>query len=408
MDNRSPRAVADLILSAVPDLRDRLLEHRIRRAWTEVVGADAARRAQPRSFTEGCLTVAVDNSPWLHELTLRGEELTRRLSERFGAVRSLRFVAGQIEPAPTVRAGVERPAPLEAGARREIDQAASAIPDPSLAAAARRLLTKAWPGLSAFLVATVLAGCAIAAGPGFTGDDQIPRRSAAADPQADAYYAYSVAQMHIQAGRFKDAVPLMRAALKRDPNSATLWTQYAQLLVRVDNVDEAVSAARRAVELAPDQVNARMTLAELLRTQRKYPEAEAELERAITLSPDSEEPYLMLARLQVEQKAYDRARSTLLRLAERQPRLAQAQFLLGRLAIETESWDEAITRLTAAVDLDPDHDGAWSALGAVYETRHRTEEAVDTYRKAVKANPDNPAFVERLGDLLIRLGRYKG
>ena len=28
-------------------------------------------------------------------------------------------------------------------------------------------------------------------------------------------------------------------------------------------------------------------------------------------------------------------------------------------------------------------------------------------RRAVKANPDNPAFVERLGDLLIRLGRYK-
>src|SRR5882724_11959968 len=121
MDIRPPRAVADLLLTAVPDLRDRLLDYRIRRAWPEVVGPDAARRAQPRTFADGCLTVAVDNSPWLHELTLRGEELTRRLSERFDAVRSLRFVSGTIEPAPTVRAGIERPAPLEAGARREID-----------------------------------------------------------------------------------------------------------------------------------------------------------------------------------------------------------------------------------------------------------------------------------------------
>src|SRR4029450_12750222 len=289
MDTRSPRVAAHLILSAVPDLRDRLLEHRIRRAWSDVVGADAARRAQPKSFAEGCLTVAVDNSPWLHELTLRSEELTRRLNARFDAVRSLRFVAGRIEPASTVRADPQRPAPLDAGARREIDQGAGAIRGPTLADAARRLMTKAWPGLSAFLAVTVLSGCAVAGGPTFSGDDQVPRRSAAADPQADAYYAYSVAQMHIQAGRFKDAVPLMRAALKRDPNSAALWTQYAQLLVRVDNVDEAVSAARRAVELAPDQVNARMTLAELLRTQRKFPEAETELERAIALSPDSEE-----------------------------------------------------------------------------------------------------------------------
>src|SRR6266446_1792277 len=191
--------------------------------------------------------------------------------------------------------------------------------------AARRPLTKAWRGLPAIVVVTALAGCAAAGGPTLAGDEEIPRRSAAADPRADAYYAYSVAQMHVQAGRFKEAVPLMRNALKRDPNSATLWTQFAQLLVRADNLDEAVSAARRAVELAPDQMATRMTLAELLRAQRKYAEAEAELERAIALSPNSEEPYLMLARIQVEQKAYDRARSVLLRLVEQQPGLAQAQ-----------------------------------------------------------------------------------
>ena len=43
----------------------------------------------------------------------------------------------------------------------------------------------------------------------------------------------------------------------------------------------------------------------------------------------------------------------------------------------------------------------------MYESRHRADEAVETYRRAVKSNPDNPAFVERLGDLLIRLGRYQ-
>src|SRR5207248_1846166 len=116
MDSRSPRAVADLLLTAVPDLRDRLLEHRIRRAWPQVVGADAARRAQARSFADGCLTVAVDNSPWLHELTLRIEELTRRLRERFDAVRSLRFVAGTIEADSSARADRTRP-PTRASTR---------------------------------------------------------------------------------------------------------------------------------------------------------------------------------------------------------------------------------------------------------------------------------------------------
>ena len=200
MDAPTPRAVADLLLTAVPDLRDRLLEHRIRRAWPEVVGVDAARRAQPRALADGCLTVAVDNSPWLHELTLRGEELTRRLRERFGAVHSLRFVAGSIESAPPAGTGAERPAPLDARALREIDDAANAIPDPTLAATARRLLAKAWRSLPVILAAAALTGCASAGGPALAGDEQIPRRPAGADPRADAYYAYSVAQMHIQAG----------------------------------------------------------------------------------------------------------------------------------------------------------------------------------------------------------------
>src|SRR5438093_1055466 len=102
-----------------------------------------------------------------------------------------------------------------------------------------------------------------------------------------------------------------------------------------------------------------------------------------------------------------RARAVLLRLINTNPRLAQARFLLGRLAIETESWDEAIAELQKAVELDPDHDGAWTALGYVYETRRKPDEAVEIYRRAAKANPDNPAFVERLGDLLIRLGRFQ-
>src|SRR5206468_11503618 len=36
----APRAVADLLVTAVPELRDRLAEHHVRRAWTALVGAD--------------------------------------------------------------------------------------------------------------------------------------------------------------------------------------------------------------------------------------------------------------------------------------------------------------------------------------------------------------------------------
>lgn len=96
----------------------------------------------------GSLHVAVDNSPWLSELTLLAPDLTARLQAEFPAIRSVRFSLG-VAPAEE-RPAAARPspraaAPLSDHDRRAIDAAAAAISDPALAASARRLLARGWP-----------------------------------------------------------------------------------------------------------------------------------------------------------------------------------------------------------------------------------------------------------------------
>src|SRR6266700_3040617 len=71
MNPRAPRAISELIVNALPELRERLVEEGIRRSWPAVVGAEGARRSRPQRLTNGLLEIAVDNSPWLHELTPR-------------------------------------------------------------------------------------------------------------------------------------------------------------------------------------------------------------------------------------------------------------------------------------------------------------------------------------------------
>lgn len=147
MKSGPPRAVGELLVGALPQLADRLLVQRMRRRWATLVGADVARRTRPEALVNGSLTVVVDNSPWLHELTLRAAELTERLRAEFPSVQTLRFSLGA---AATEDAASEaRPAPhrprLTDDDSRAIDAAAAAIPDPTLAASARRLLARAWP-----------------------------------------------------------------------------------------------------------------------------------------------------------------------------------------------------------------------------------------------------------------------
>ena len=147
MKRQAPRAVGELLVNAVPQLEDRLLVRRLRRTWVALVGADMARRAQPQALVNGCLQIVVDNSPWLHELTLRGPDLTARLASECPAVRSVRFTLGlppAEEPTPAVRPA-SRTSRVSDDDRSAIDAAAAAISDPALAAGARRLLARAWP-----------------------------------------------------------------------------------------------------------------------------------------------------------------------------------------------------------------------------------------------------------------------
>ena len=141
---RAPRRVADLVASALPQIADRLLEIRIQSRWAGLVGPDTARRTQPGRLEHGCLTVAVDNSPWLHELSLREAELTARLAEHVPEIRSLRFVIGTLaHEARAPRARETRPAPLTPVEVREIDEAVAVIGDAAVASAAHRLLATA-------------------------------------------------------------------------------------------------------------------------------------------------------------------------------------------------------------------------------------------------------------------------
>ena len=127
--------MSELIVSALPELRERLVEDGVRRTWTAVVGSETARRARPQRLTNGVLEIAVDNSPWLHELTLRAPDLTAKLHAQFTGVTSLRFVLTAL-PAESGKGTplAERPRrrALDPHETRDIETAVAVIGDETL------------------------------------------------------------------------------------------------------------------------------------------------------------------------------------------------------------------------------------------------------------------------------------
>jgi hypothetical protein len=137
--------VGDVLAAALPGLADRLLAEKIRGRWATIVGQDAARRSRPTELRGGALTVTVDNSPWLCEMTLRSAELLAAVRAHHGAsVSSLRFSLGTaaVSAAPAARARPSPVARLSAEEERSVETIAASVADPALAASLRRLITK--------------------------------------------------------------------------------------------------------------------------------------------------------------------------------------------------------------------------------------------------------------------------
>jgi hypothetical protein len=141
----TPHRVGDLLTAAVPALAERMLAGEIQREWVALVGPALGQRSRPSALDRGVLEIRADNSPGLMELEMRGGEILEALARRHGrSVLSLRFVLGTVPPAPappTRRRGAALPR-LSEEETLEIDRATSALADPVLAGALRRLLTK--------------------------------------------------------------------------------------------------------------------------------------------------------------------------------------------------------------------------------------------------------------------------
>lgn len=145
----SAQRVGELLTAAVPALFERMLEEAIRKEWRQILPPALSRRSEPGELKRGTLEVRVDNSPWLQELTMRSIEVLAALGRRHGAaVTSLRFTLGPVReeeaaPGPPAARGDGEVAPrLSPEETREIEAMVAVLPDPELAQALRRLLTK--------------------------------------------------------------------------------------------------------------------------------------------------------------------------------------------------------------------------------------------------------------------------
>jgi predicted nucleic acid-binding Zn ribbon protein len=144
---RRPAAVADLLgrlLRGTP-AEQRLKEGRIWLVWETAVGRRIASHAQPAAFRDGILTLRVDSSPWMQQLTYLKRDLISKVNAELGEdlVKDLFMKGGKVDaPAPAEEHRPAKRRELSDEERSWVEEQAVTISDPELRAVFESLIKK--------------------------------------------------------------------------------------------------------------------------------------------------------------------------------------------------------------------------------------------------------------------------
>jgi len=220
----------------------------------------------------------------------------------------------------------------------------------------------------------------------------------------DALHMLGVIRIH--QGRHADALELIGAALKKQPDDARALSNYGIVLQRFKAYDQALACYQKALARAPDfpeaQNNRGITLHELGR----YKEAIKSYDKALALRRDYAEAHFnrgnalsALKRHEQAVESYDRALAIRPANPEVFNNRGNALFDLNRHADAIVSYDQAIA-------LRPDYANALNNRGRAMFTLKRYEDALANLSKALAISPDHVEALNNRGNVLKALKRY--
>jgi predicted nucleic acid-binding Zn ribbon protein len=127
-------------------MASKLKEYRVFGRWERAVGEVIARHTHPAAIRGKKLTVVVDSSAWMQQLSLLKPEIIGKVNEALGeaAVESIILKLGDVAARPRVpeRAPERRTIQLGPEERTKIDGFVQAISDPEAREALRHLIEK--------------------------------------------------------------------------------------------------------------------------------------------------------------------------------------------------------------------------------------------------------------------------
>jgi len=214
-----------------------------------------------------------------------------------------------------------------------------------------------------------------------------------------------------EAKQWQQATAVAKEAHEKLPNDRGLKMVYASQLADSGQPDKAIADVRSLLKGTPEDRDVYITLGQMYTRMKRFDDAQAAFQKALELSakPEDKQYVQFLQGSSYErEKKYDLAEQTFRKVLAQDPQNAMTLNYLGyMLADNNTKLDEALTLVKKAVDLDPANGAYLDSLGWVYFKLGKYDQAEDLLVKASQRMSNDPTVQDHLGDLYQKTGRLK-
>ena len=211
------------------------------------------------------------------------------------------------------------------------------------------------------------------------------------------------------------ATEVAKEAVQKLPDDRDLRMVLDAQLADMGQVDQSVTDIRSMIKGGPEDRDAYIRLGIIFTRAKRWSDAEEALSKADQLSTKTDDKayvYFLRGDLYQRQKNFDQAESEFKKvLASTPPTDPQAAATLNYLgymnADRGVKLDESLNYIKQALSFEPNNPAYLDSLGWVYFKLGKYDQAEDNLNKAAAHMGSDPTVQEHLGDLYQKTGRLK-
>ncbi|MDQ4076967.1 MAG: tetratricopeptide repeat protein [Chloroflexota bacterium] len=208
--------------------------------------------------------------------------------------------------------------------------------------------------------------------------------------------------LYFDQGNVTAALESYEEAVAADPNMATAYARWGQLLNLRYESDEALIRTERAISLAPEDPEVLAAHAMSLTWTKEFAEAIQYAERAIAADPEYGAGYAFLAEAYIDSQQYDAALETAHQAVEIDPDSVWAWLNLGYVLENFGRYEEAVAAYEEAIAVKP-LSYIYNSIGRIQVYNQEYDAAIKSFKEATIVDPRNPEAYAMLGRLYIGL-----